>query len=440
MSISPNKINKGESATLSWGGTNVTGVVIDNDIGTKPATGSLTITPSDAGTYTYHGQFTTLDNETINCSASVEVVGQCTENCGGGGGGGGSSRKVRVTFDSFEPEGEVLASYVYLSQVPYTGLDLGPLGTVFYWLMLALWSAAAAYLVLFNLVPFMTRKARGFGESVASIVNNIGPQTPAPAYAPVLPTYKEPAAELPGYYQQGYHAEELPDEPRGYSTYQGFRSFANGNTLTIDDVVRGLARLDETPRATYEAPKERLAMKSEIPPIDAYTNDLPHPAYDAWKSASMGNKVEPVYTSVEPIYENVEPIAPTIARPAYQNIPDTRATNTHGILDADVHGFLNALIAADREATFGFLRQMTRSGIAVEKFLTRALHALDDAFRARVEGAVCDPEVLRITGKCTTPAMENVITALTSAIDGSYSKGMTGAKLALTRAFDAVEN
>lgn len=433
LTIAPNSIKKGESATLSWSSSNVETVSIDNGIGERDPSGSETITPSDTGSYLYKGTFTSEDGEIVHCSSALTVEG-------GGGGGGGGSRRVRVTFDSFEPEGEVLASYVYLSEVPYTGLDLGPLGTVFYWLMLALWSAAAAYLVLFNLVPFMNRKARGFGEGIGSILNSSRGPAPAPAYATPLPTYKEPETELPGYYQTGYHAEDLPDQPHGYSTYKGFRSFANGNALTVDDVVRGLARLDTAPRATYEAPKEQLFMRSDVPPVEAYDNERPHPAYDAWKSASLGNNVEPIYTSVEPMYQNVEPITPSIPRPAYQNIPETRPTDMHGIMDADVHGFLDALIAADREATFGFLRQMTRSGIAVEKFLTRALHALDDAFRARVEGAEAHPEVVRITSATATPTLENVVAALAQAVDSSYTKGMTGAKLALTRALDAVEN
>jgi hypothetical protein len=34
-------------------------------------------------------------------------------------------------------------AYVYLNQIPYTGLDLGPVGTVIYWLALILWSPCA---------------------------------------------------------------------------------------------------------------------------------------------------------------------------------------------------------------------------------------------------------------------------------------------------------
>ncbi len=37
--------------------------------------------------------------------------------------------------------------YVTLSQVPYTGLDLGPVGTTLYWGFLVLWCLIAAYLI-----------------------------------------------------------------------------------------------------------------------------------------------------------------------------------------------------------------------------------------------------------------------------------------------------
>jgi len=38
--------------------------------------------------------------------------------------------------------------YVTLSQVPYTGLDLGPFGTVIYWSFLILMSLVGAYLIV----------------------------------------------------------------------------------------------------------------------------------------------------------------------------------------------------------------------------------------------------------------------------------------------------
>ena len=38
--------------------------------------------------------------------------------------------------------------YVTLSQVPYTGLDFGPIGNFLYWAFIVLWFVFVAYLVL----------------------------------------------------------------------------------------------------------------------------------------------------------------------------------------------------------------------------------------------------------------------------------------------------
>lgn len=42
--------------------------------------------------------------------------------------------------------------YVSLNQVPYTGLDLGPVGTVLYWSFLVFWCLVAAYLIVYKRV------------------------------------------------------------------------------------------------------------------------------------------------------------------------------------------------------------------------------------------------------------------------------------------------
>lgn len=41
-----------------------------------------------------------------------------------------------------------LTQTVSLAAVPYTGLDLGPIGTVIYWAFLAIWAALGTYLVV----------------------------------------------------------------------------------------------------------------------------------------------------------------------------------------------------------------------------------------------------------------------------------------------------
>ena len=104
----------------------------------------------------------------------------------------------------------------------------------------------------------------------------------------------------------------------------------------------------------------------------------------------------------------------------------------------DVPAFIEALLSGDRDTVFGMLRQVNRSGGDSETFVTHAVCALDDAYRARLEGTQCHPEILRATEDCATPFLERVIASLATAVDSSYSTGVTGAKLALTRALAVV--
>jgi len=144
---------------------------------------------------------------------------------------------------------------------------------------------------------------------------------------------------------------------------------------------------------------------------------------------------------VEPIYENVEPVTPVMRQevPARARQSSTSATRqATPEIPAEAPAFIEALLAGDRERTFGMLREVARSGGDPEAFFTQAACALDDAYRARLEGVPVHPEIARITHDVATPVLERLVTALTVAVDSSYSIGITGAKLALTRALATV--
>jgi hypothetical protein len=267
------------------------------------------------------------------------------------------------------------AAFLYLSQIPYTGLDLGPIGTTLYWLALIAWSLALAYLLLFGAAPFAARKVRNFAYQVSEVVN-----------APVF-VEDEKEETLPAL---------LTKEPeRGYSTFDGFRSFAKDNALTIEDIVKGLSR----------------------------TRENVEPIYD---------NVEPIYDKVEPLYDNVEPVT----QQGYESV----SGRSNPPMDAprDVRGFCAALVEGDRPAVFAALRMQVKGGDAPEMFVTRIACALDDAYRARVDGTPADAEIVRIVARLDTNTLERLVSALSNAIDASYSTGITGAKLALTRALSAL--
>lgn len=264
-------------------------------------------------------------------------------------------------------------AYLYLSQIPYTGLDLGPVGTLIYWIVLIGFALAAAYFILFFVAPFVNSALRNFGYRVSAALNAREPAFAVHSESRVI---HEPHITV---------SSMAPEAPRGYSTYDGFKSFARNGALSIDDIVKSLSHQHPTP----------VAPKAE-------------PIYD---------HVEPVYENVEPIFEHVEPIA--------VEVPTA---------EPHIRGFAKSLVEGDRAAVFAGLRQHVNGGGAPEHLLTKTVCLIDDVYRSRIDGSECDAELARMTARLNTPTLEKLVTSLATAIDSSYSTGVTGAKLALTRA------
>ncbi len=387
LSVTPSSYAAGGSATLSWGGSEISTVDISNGVATATSSpGSTIVSPAALGSYTYTGTFHAQNGQTLSCAATLTVTGGgggggCTGNCGGGGGG---TPPPTITLSALPHPGTQPLAYLYLSQIPYTGLDLGPVGTVLYWLALVGWSLALAYLALFVAVPFAYRSARLFGERISAVLNAQSGNL-ALAGVPSAPASPTPSV-----------AAAKPPVAREYSTYEGFRSFAHDGALSIEDIVQGLSR---------HAPETSEPLLRE-------------------HKAEPAARTEPVHEKVEPIYENVETIA---------TAPGA-STNEPNAAPVHVRGFAAALVEGDRAAVFAGLREQTRGGGKPEQLLSAVACLLDDVYRSRIDGTMCDADMSRIAARLDTPRLEQLIAALANAIDSSYSTGVTGAKLALTRA------
>lgn len=407
LTADPTTVRNGGATTLTWGGVDIVSVFIDNDVGTTTGpSGSQSVTVNGVGTHTYTGIFRTTSGTNLTCTAVVTVEsggGGCTSGCGGGGSSG-----PRILLSALKNPTDQPLSFVYLSQIPYTGLELGPWGTALYWLMLIMWSLAAAYLVFFTALPFAYQRAGNFGGKVKEALN-----TPAPAvsHAVAHSTHAAPATHghapaqaSHGHDAHGSHASRVEEAPTGYQAHQGFRSMASGAALTIDDIVKGLAREAEA-RPQASAHDLRAADVLTHAPAPVVAEEVQVPVY------------VPAAEVAAPVARTETPIAP---------------------VSHDVREFLAALIAGNRDAVFGTVRTITREGGDSEEFLTHAVCALDDAYRSRVDGSVCHPDIASLTAACHPSFLERLVTSLTTAVDGSYSTGVTGVKLALTRALAVV--
>jgi len=314
----------------------------------------------------------------------------------GGGGGGGGGSAPSITLAMLPHIGAQPLAYLYLSQIPYTGLDLGLVGTAFYWIALLAWSVVLAYFVLFSGVPFVRRSVRSFGAHVSEILN-AQKLAEAAAAQGALAQEEHKAIKMPH-----LHAEEiLAETPSTYSSYEGFKSFAREGALSIEDIVKSLSR-------------ERAA----------------HAAHHVTEQAAHTKNVEPIYEHVEPIVGDIFD-AEKVSAPS---VSINRLADASAAATADIRGLASALLEGDRMAVFAGLRQYVRGGGAPEKLVSSLVFLFDDAYRARIDGPRCDPVIARVAARIDTPTLEKFIAALATAIDSSYTDGVTGAKLALTRA------
>jgi len=115
-----------QPATISWSSQYAHSGWINQGVGTVSLSGSRVVYPTQTTVYT--ATFVGQNGQQVTCSATVNI-------------------NTYVPPPVYPPIYQNPAPYVTLSAVPYTGLDLGPVGTVIYWSFLVLWSLFAAYLI-----------------------------------------------------------------------------------------------------------------------------------------------------------------------------------------------------------------------------------------------------------------------------------------------------
>lgn len=258
----------------------------------------------------------------------------------------------------------------HLSQATSTGLYLGPIGTPLYWVTLVGIVIVLSYLLLFIIIPFTSSAVRRLVARLSEVKTPPKAESVVSKALPLVPIVAPVSVGL-----------VLPDVPREYSSYDGFKSFAREGALAIEDIVKGLSQ-------------EKHAAITAQPAVV--------PAPDAVKA------------SVEPIAARTAPV---------------------GALGAALPNIIAPLIAGDRAAVFADLREFVRGGKKPEELIYSTAFLLDDAYRARVDGYSCESATARLTAKLDTPTLEKLIAALVTAIDSSYSDNATSVKLAITRAF-----
>lgn len=117
------------SAYLSWSSTNATSAYLSN-VGSVETSGSRTVYPGHTTTYTLtvYGS----NGTSATCSTTVQ----------------GYTYTPPVQPPVYIPP-VVQQPYVSLTQIPYTGFDLGPIGNALYWAALIAFAFAGSYLMIY---------------------------------------------------------------------------------------------------------------------------------------------------------------------------------------------------------------------------------------------------------------------------------------------------
>ncbi|HVV39049.1 MAG TPA: hypothetical protein VHD31_01865 [Candidatus Paceibacterota bacterium] len=113
--------NYGQPVVINWNSQNAISGWINQNIGQVTLSGNRTVYPTQTTVYT--ATFIGQNNQTVTCSVTVNV-----------------NTYIPPVYQNPVP-------YVTLAAVPYTGLDLGPVGTTVYWGFLIAWCVFAAYLI-----------------------------------------------------------------------------------------------------------------------------------------------------------------------------------------------------------------------------------------------------------------------------------------------------
>ncbi len=467
LTISASSVNVGDSATLTWTSENVESADIDNGVGSVATSGSATVTVGGATTYT--GTFKGTNGTTITCAASVSIIssggggdgggsssgggaGPC-RNCGSNGGGssntsrpssnsGGSVTK-EVSPNVVLSSAVTPAPYVYLSQVPYTGFEAGPILTAVFWLAVLALSVLIAYVMsvpqpLSQLARLLARKH----ETETVVASTLQPAMPS------FTSWNIPATTVTAEHTVQFAA-------------------ASSASSNIDDIIEERAQADHillSPEAlravAMEADRSSLDREAFFTAIFEEAK-ASFPREDGWillskerinavlsavrsvnvrsgtsQAAEQKSEARTPYSSAM-TYKEVEPKAQAVPARTYAPA-DTRPTVASK--DVAVADFVAFFERGEQQKAFDALRGMTAQGRG-EQYVKSLVRSLDDVYKNRIEGGRApEADLARATATWSNADFEAVLGTLVESVDWSYSSARVGTKIALAKVFEYFES
>ena len=412
-------------------------------------------TPTQVGTYTL--DITATNNPSDNqCNDAIQLTinvndVRCT-NCGGGGGG---PRRPNVVLFSSSTQPEVLGSFISLAQVPYTGLGSSIFQIILFIVGLLAISGGVAYTIL---------RRRNNGSIAASVIHEKGSvqrETPFVQTAQAVP-----AREVASYEAEYAATADGLSEPFFASPVVAQKNTHTEHTETpvaIDQTVQHAVpvNLPTDNSKGASAAESKSIVDTQVSEQKHSTNEvavqkvsLPHLIENAKSARALVSEdgMKLVALAGDGRQEKAEQQLMHVLE-----IAKTRFPREDGwlVLDKErvreslfisilstVPIFIEWIVRGEDKKVFTFLRMMKAQEQPVADFIRKVVAEIDNAHRARLEGALeqahVDPHVAEVTYHLSNKELETMIGVLLEGVDERYESPYTSVRLSLVRVLDTI--
>jgi hypothetical protein len=437
LNVNPNQIKSGESIKLSWTSSNVTQGYVTNYGTTTPVSAGTSDFLFPATDTTYSGTFSGPYG-TTTCSVNVRVItGGCTSNCGGG------YNPPNVVMYS-KPIDTPLVASVFLSQIPYTGFEAGPVLTALFWFAVALLAALIAYFALGRrgfVNMFSGHIASIAGVPTESDIRHTlearGELVSSPEVEQVTMSTAAPTLQFASLPMTAPVSTSVATSAPAQTLGEGIPS--------LEDVIESRAHAAGvlmSPEAVTSAVALSTDRTEVLKIFGTVLNDAVRtlPREDGWimltsdRLDTLAEKIAPA-TTVAPAVSTIASVMQSAPPKAASVVQSTSNTAE----EASASAFVGAVVSGNRELAFSIVRSMEHDHVSPTALMTSAATVLDRLYRVRQGGQNgIDSELVAKAQNQSDENLHRLVEVFTHALDTVYSNPFTGVKLALAQAFEIV--
>jgi hypothetical protein len=480
LSVSPSRIDRGENATVTWSSNNTNAIQwTSGGLSSTVLSGNVGVSPSSDTTYT--AVFTGTNGTTVTCSDTLDV------SSGGGGGGGGRGGCLNCDDDDDDDDDRdreeeddepriVLSSTfsrlpgsITLSQLPYTGFAATPLMSVLFWTFVFAVSVVIAYMItvyrpfraLGNTlrVAYATPTARSRSTYYDTVQytpetthdSSYGYARETADVASAAPTARAVSEDERESVETVAHAVKILLSPDAIAMItdaakRAGTPLAEYARTVVSLVEREFARDDGWILLSKQRAQNFFAKYADVLGVEQHNTNDDAVTQDVVRERVEDARADAAAAPVEEIY----PLPTASPAPAFREAYEKRSAagsalphveQQHGHIESphdrvSLQAFLRALLRGDTEALLRLPRTLHESGQSIEQFVTDAVAALDAVHVQRTEGGPLDARAAQAAQEVaalTSEQIEQVVSALVSAIDRRYSDPRIGFKIAVTK-------